>query len=290
MQEATVGAQIRDVATAINRNEVGQSTIETEYWADTLDRWAEQLVDPLGDSEPGSGELIELPSLTPEIILEVMRIINSEIELREETRELDQTIGAIDKETYEQRGAELSASQAELAVRSRDLADQIKAMPNAPDHADETLARDIKALTDKGELEGEVLAKRIEWLTGRAELGKEVLQAQIDKLSSAATVMDEVEAMLAQPATGPPTIAAIVEVIEILLETHRMPNAPMIVKAPPATTSALMLMGLGDDGTKAFIEDRAPGQATGKTGRKLPEEFRAGLDRYFDALEGKRVE
>jgi len=290
MQEATVGAQIRDVATAINRNEVGQSTIETEYWADTLDRWAEQLVDPLGDSEPGSGELIELPSLTPEIILEVMRIINSEIELREETRELDQTIGAIDKETYEQRGAELSASQAELAVRSRDLADQIKAMPNAPDHADETLARDIKALTDKGELEGEALAKRIEWLTGRAELGKEVLQAQIDKLSSAATVMDEVEAMLAQPATGPPTIAAIVEVIEILLETHRMPNAPMIVKAPPATTSALMLMGLGDDGTKAFIEDRAPGQATGKTGRKLPEEFRAGLDRYFDALEGKRVE
>jgi len=64
----------------------------------------------------------------------------------------------------------------------------------------------------------------------------------------------------------------------------------MVVKAPPATTSALMLMGLGDDGSKAFIENRAPGQATGKTGRKLPEEFRAGLDVYFDALEGKRIE
>jgi len=290
MQEATVGAQILDVATAIRRNEVGQSTIEAEYWADTLDRWAEQLVDPLGDSEPGSGELIELPSLTPEIILEVMRIINSEIDLREETRELDQAIGEIQEETYEQRGAELSVTQAELATKSRELADQIRAMPNAPDRADETLAGQIKALVDEGKLDGEALDKRIEWLTARAELGKEVLQAQIDKLSSAATVMDEVEAMLAQPATGPPTIAAIVEIIEILLETHRAPNTPMVTKAPPATTSALMLMGLGNDGSRAVIESRVPGQATGKTGRKLPEEYRAGLDAYFDALEGKKIE
>jgi len=290
MQEATAVAQIRDMAAAINRNEVGQSTIEAEFWGDTLDRWAEQLVDPLGDSEPMPTSLVELPNLTPEIILQVMRIINSEIELREETRELDQAIGAIDQETYEQRGAELSATQAELATKSRALAEQIKAMPNAPDHADETLAREIKALTEKGGLEGEALAKRIEWLTGRTKLGKRVLQGQIDKLTKAATVMDEVQALLARPATGPPTIAAIVEVLEILLETHRLPNAPMIVKAPPAITSALMLMGLGDDGSKASIENRAPGQATGKTGRKLPEEFRAGLDVYFDALEGKRIE
>ncbi len=290
MQEATVVAQIQDVAAAINRNEVGLSTIEAEFWADALDRWAEQLVDPLGDSEPAPTELVELPNLTPEIILEVLRIINSEIELREETRELDQAMGALDQETYEQRGADLSTTQAILAEKSRVLAEQIKAMPNAPDHADETLAREIKALTDKGELQGEALVKRVAWLTRRAELGKEVLQGQIDKLSNAATVMDEVQAMLAQPVTGPPTIAAIVEVLEILLETHRQPNAPMIAEAPPATASALMLMGLGDDGSGAFIESRAPGQATGKTGRNLPEEFRAGLDAYFDALEGKRVE
>jgi hypothetical protein len=290
MQEATVVMQIRDLAVAINRNEVGQSTIEAEYWADTLDRWAEQLVDPLGESGPPSEGLIELPSLTPELILEVLRIINGEIELREETRELDQAIGAIEQETYERRGDGLSTTQAELACKSRELAEQIRVMPNAPDHADATLAWEIEALTDKGELQGEALAKRIEWLTGRTELGKEVLQEQIDKLTKAATVMDEVEALLARPATGPPTIAAILEVLEILLETHRLPNTPMIVKAPPATTSALMLMGLGDDSSKAFIEDRAPGQATGKTGRTLPEEFRMGLDVYFDALEGKKIE
>ena len=44
-------------------------------------------------------------------------------------------------------------------------------------------------------------------------------------------------------------------------------------------------MGIGDDGSKAFIEERTPGQATGKAGRKLPEEFRQGLDAYLNALE-----
>ena len=63
----------------------------------------------------------------------------------------------------------------------------------------------------------------------------------------------------------------------------------MVVKAPPATASALLLIGRGDDGGRAFIENRAPGQATGTSGRDLPEEFRQGLDAYFDALEGKSI-
>ncbi|SVC21265.1 uncharacterized protein METZ01_LOCUS274119, partial [marine metagenome] len=36
--------------------------------------------------------------------------------------------------------------------------------------------------------------------------------------------------------------------------------------------------------------NRAPEQAIGKAGRILPEEFRQGLDAYFDALEGKKIE
>ena len=52
MEDASVSNQMRDLVRSISRNFVGQSSIEAEYWADTLDRWAEQLVDPLPEMGP----------------------------------------------------------------------------------------------------------------------------------------------------------------------------------------------------------------------------------------------
>ena len=42
--------QMQNMAEAIKDNFIGESTIEAEFWADTLDRWAEQLVDPLPEA------------------------------------------------------------------------------------------------------------------------------------------------------------------------------------------------------------------------------------------------
>ncbi len=252
MQNTGVSYQIQDMATAINQNFIGQSTIEAEFWADTLDRWAEQLVDPLPPSPPaGELQLIILPNLPPAIILEVLRIINREIQLREETREVEQAKKALTAEEYIKRSKSLNETQKKLAADSREVAAKIRALPNAEER---------------------------------------LIQSQLQKVTRAAVVMDEVQEILSQPDTGPKAIAAITEVIEILLETARIPNAPMVVKAPPTSSPALRLLGLGDDNSKAFIENRVPRQATGKAGRILPEEFRQGLDTYFDALEGKQIE
>ena len=250
MQNIGVSYQIQDMAIAIDQNFIGQSTIEAEFWADTLDRWAEQLVDPLPPPPP-AGVLQILPNLPPAIILEVLRIINGEIQLREETREVEQAKKALTAEEYNKRSKSLYETQKKLASDTREVAAKIRALPNA-----------------------------------QARL----IQAQLQKVTRAVVVMDEVQEILSQPDTGPKAIAAITEIIEILLETRRIPNAPMVVKAPPTSSPALRLLGLGDDSSKAFIENRVPRQATGKAGRILPEEFRQGLDTYFDALEGKKIE
>lgn len=252
MQELAVTVQMQGLATTLNDNLVGQSTIEAEFWAETLDRWAEQLVDPLEpaddeeeESEPKEpGEQANLP---PAIVVEVLRIINRELQLREETRELDQGRGALEDEAFAERGGELGATQHELSQKSRDVAGRIWELP-----------------------------------------GAEQFENESAKLINASFVMDEAEALLKKPDPGPPTIAAISEVIEILLETRRAPNTPTVIKSRTATKSALMLVGLGDDEQQAFIEERTPGQATGRAGRTLPEEFRQGLDAYFDALEGSQ--
>ena len=250
MQDAIVSDQMQDIAGAIVKdNFIGESTIEAEFWADTLDRWAEQLVDPLPEGEPpGEAGMIRLPNLPPEIVVEVMRIINREIQLREETRELEQAKEALTTDEYRERSIALYDTQITLTEDTREVEAQISLLPDAHER---------------------------------------FIQNQLAKVARAAEVMEEVEDILAEPDTGPRAIAAITEVIEILLQTGRVPNAPMITTAPPATASALMLLGVGDDTGRASIENRSPRQATGKTGRVLPEEFRQGLDAYFNALEGK---
>ncbi len=250
MQDAIVSDQMQGIAEAIVKdNFIGESTIEAEFWADTLDRWAEQLVPPLPDGEPpGEAGMVRLPNLPPEIVVEVMRIINREIQLREETRELQQAKEAMSDDEYDARSIALYDTQITLTEDTREVEAQISLLPDAHER---------------------------------------FIQNQLAKVARAAEVMEEVEDILAEPDTGPRAIAAITEVIEILLETGRVPNAPMITTAPPATASALMLLGVGDDSGRAAIENRSPRQATGKTGRVLPEEFRQGLDAYFNALEGR---
>ena len=51
-----------------------------------------------------------------------------------------------------------------------------------------------------------------------------------------------------------------------------------------AQGAALAEIGPGAN-SDAHVQERAPGQATGKAGKEFPEEFKSGLDAYFNALE-----
>ena len=63
---------------------------------------------------------------------------------------------------------------------------------------------------------------------------------------------------------------------------------PACTSRPSASTrpvdSAMALLGSGVN-QKEVREDRGVSQATGESGPVLPEEFRAGLDEYFNRLE-----
>src|SRR4051794_39075866 len=104
--------------------------------------------------------------------------------------------------------------------------------------------------------------------------------------------MDEAAGILARPETGGPAIAAETEAIELLLQSRRInPRGGGGAGSSPGggakgTTqdSALALLG-GGVNEKEVREDRGVAQATGDAGPTLPEEFRAGLDEYFNRLE-----
>jgi hypothetical protein len=191
-------------------------------------------------------------SLPPSVVLEVLQILEGEVNLREETRVAEQARPAVTSEEYGRQAGALSKTQDGLHGRVVKVGQRIRELPN-----------------------------------GAREFGRE-----LRLLARVASVMDEATGILGQPETGALAIAAETEAIELLLQSRRInPKGGGGGGATPGgggggTThdSALALMG-GGVNDKEVREDRGVSQATGESGPSLPEEFRAGLDEYFNRLE-----
>jgi hypothetical protein len=230
--------------------EHGLSIAQAEYWADTLDRWADDLVDPACSGQcPGSKTSDALP---PSLILEVLKILDGEINLREATRVTNQARPDLDNQTYQTEANKLASTQSDLRERTDAV---------------------VAAIVDLPE--------------GESRFGKE-----ISLLAQVSTVMLDAQNMLADFNTGSRAIAAETEAIELLLECKRINpkggggggSSPGGGGTGTTQDSALALLGSGLNQNERR-DARDVMQATGESSRVLPEEFRAGLDAYFEKLE-----
>lgn len=249
MKAQDVLGGLRQLADALPE-EPGLSMAQCEYWWDTLDRWAEDLVDPAcKGSCQCSGSRGSLP---PAIVLEVLKILEAEINLREETRVAEQARPALARDDFGKRAATLSDTQGALEERVVKVTGQIRELPD-----------------------------------GEAEFGRE-----IKLLETVAEVMHDTVGILARPETGPPAIGAETEAIELLLKSRRINprggggggSSPGGGGTGTTRDSALALLGIGVNEKEVRDTGHAT-QAVGDAGRSLPEEFRAGLDEYFGRLE-----
>ncbi len=249
MKEAQVLEALRTLGEDIPK-EQGLSIAQAEYWSDSLDRWGDDLVDPACSGQcPGCKTSDALP---PSFILEALRILESEVNLREETRVAEQARSAVAVDAHAKEATRLSDVQVELRKRTDAL---ITAIEDLPD--------------------------------GAARFPKE-----INLLTAVSRVMSDAKNILASGDTGSAAIAAETEAIELLLQCKRInPNAGGGGGSTPGgggtgTTqdSALALLGSGLNQNERR-QAREVTQVTGETGRQLPEEYRAGLDEYFNRLE-----
>ena len=140
---------------------------------------------------------------------------------------------------------------------------------------------------DLSERVGKLTVRIRELPDGELEFGYEIaLLGRVEE------VMDEATQILARPDTGPPAIGAETEAIELLLQSKRINprggggggSSPGGGGTGTTLDSALALLGAGLN-DQEVREERDAGQATGQAGTALPEEFRAGLDEYFNRLE-----
>ena len=247
-QKDVIGA-LRQLGDDLLR-EQGTSIAQCEFWSDSLDRWAEDLVDPATSGAcPGSKSRASLP---PSVVLEVLQILEAEVNLREETRVAEQARPALAAAEFGKQAQTLAKTQGDLKERVVKVNGRIRDLPDS-----------------------------------ETEFGKEIAL-----LTEVAEVMDEATGILARPDTGAPAIAAETDAIELLLESKRInPKGGGGGGSSPGggghgTTqdSALALVGRGANKDEVR-EDRSTQQATGESGPALPEEYRAGLDQYFNKLE-----
>jgi hypothetical protein len=190
--------------------------------------------------------------LPPSIVLEVLQILEGEVNLREQTRVAQQARAAMETKEYDRQAHQLADTQKGLRERDDKVIDRIKQLPD----------------------------------------GEEEFAYEIDLLGKVSSVMTEATEILARPETGSQAIAAETEAIELLLRSKRInPKGGGGGGANPGGggsgithDSAMALLG-GGVNPKEVREDRGVSQATGETGTVLPEEFRAGLDEYFNRLE-----
>lgn len=255
MKDYSVVSRLKVIGDESRVNLNGRSIAASQYWADTLDRWAEELV-AASNCKPCNGNGSK-ESLPPEIVLKIMQALQDEMALREETREMEATKTAFAPDEYAARVAPLEQKQEDIRA-----------------HLDTALA-DIFVLDD-----------------AEKHFGKE-----IQLLRVVSDIMRESRSILARPETGYEVIATQTEAIELLLQAKRQKpggGGGGGGSNPGGGGSASGGQGgasLTDIGPGGSIEGgsnpvaREVDQSTGKAGRELPEEFRFGLDTYFNELQ-----
>ena len=102
MRQQDVVGNLRTLGDDVKK-ENGLSIAQCEYWSDTLDRWAEDLVDP---ASCGTCNAKSKSSLPPALVLEALQILEGEVNLREETRVAEQAKPALLADDYKQQAVQ----------------------------------------------------------------------------------------------------------------------------------------------------------------------------------------
>jgi hypothetical protein len=249
MREENVVGGLRGLSEEL-AEENGLAIAQAEYWSETLDRWAEDLVEVTKCGAcPGCKSKGSLP---PSIVLEVLQILEGEMNLREQTRVAQQARAAVSADDHQQTATRLSETQTEYKERIDKVIERILELPDAE--------------SDFG--------KEIKLLRMVAPVMQDAADILADAETGAAAIAAETEAieLLLQSKRFNPNGGG------------GGGSSPGGGGGGDTNVNALALVGQGTN-EKEVKEAPETLQATGQTGVSLPAEFRAGLDRYFERID-----
>ncbi|MEY2600216.1 MAG: hypothetical protein RLZZ142_2475, partial [Verrucomicrobiota bacterium] len=250
MQQSEVVRSLAQAKDKLQADLHGQTFHSAEYWADTLDRWAEELV---AASQCKGSSSCSSESLPPEIVLKVMQALREEMQLRDQTREAEDAKPAIQAAQYSHTAKLLETKQGDIASLTRSAVEDILKIADAPAK----------------------FAKELRLLNAVLDVMKDASSLLAAPNTGAPTIAAETEAieLLLQSKRPNPKSGG---------GGGSSPGGGGTATA--ASSAALAHLGPGSD-AQSNVAARPVGQATGRAGKEFPAEFKAGLDAYFNRLE-----
>ena len=256
MREEDPASSLRNLSEDLGHR-IGLAVAETEFWSDTLDRWAEDLV-PISESEDREEENSPAAGLPPKIVLEVLRVLDGEVKLRTQTRAADQARQAIPAEDHRRSATRLSVQQKRL----RDRVDRVVAALDAMADEESDFAGESALLSTVGKLMGESAR-----LLNAGETGPGTIAVETEVI----------ETMLQSNRFNPSGGGG-----------GGGGSSPGGGGTGTTDAEAIALIGLEADPGASLAgrsDDASPRHTTAWTDEKLPEEFRGGLHQYFNRIE-----
>lgn len=255
MREEDPAASLRKLSEDLGRL-IGLAIAETEFWSDTMDRWAEDLV-PISESEDREEDAPPAAGLPPKIVLEVLRVLDGEVKLRTQTRAAEQARQAITAEEHRRSASRLAVQQKGL----RDRIDRVVAALDAMADEESDYAGESALLSTVGKLMGESAR-----LLAAGETGPITIAAETEVI----------ETMLQSNRFNPSGGGG------------GGGSSPGGGGTGTTDAEAIALIGLrADPGASRAgrSDDSSARHTTAGTGETLPEEFRGGLHQYFNRIE-----
>ncbi len=251
MKKTRIVKSLEEVGTRVTGNFNGNAIHGAEFWADTLDRWAEEMVKAGKCSKCSSCKGDSLP---PEIVLKVMQALRDEMKLRDETRELENARTAMEADEHREKSRKLSKEQDRIGEHTNSAVEDILGLPQG----EEKFGKELKLLAAVGQVMTEA---------------SDILRAPDTGAPAVAAESEAIELLLQTKRQNPNGGGG----------GGSDPGGGST--AGSASSAALAELGPGSD-AKSAVTGRPVGQATGRAGREFPEEFKTGLDAYFSNLEG----
>ena len=230
----------------------GQGLMGSEYWADTLDRWSEELV---AASNCKSCSSCSGDSLPPEIVLKVMQSLRDEMKLRDETREMENARAALEEEKFSTDAKVLGEKQSSIAKHTASAIEDIRALPDGATK----FPKELQLLTAVVDVMDEAQGILVQPETGPTAIAAE---------TEAIELLLQAKRMSPKGGGGGGS------------------NPGGGGRAATASSAALSDLGPGSD-AESTVAARPVGQATGRAGKEFPDEFKPGLDAYFSRLESQ---